>query len=185
MLDVREGEETLWITRAKRGESDSIQRLIEKHAALLWSLAMRLVFDRSAAEELVQAGVVGFLQAIEKYDQAKNTKLITYAVPWILGEMKRTLREMHDACKWISLDECTKSGEEPKLMERIGIHEDDEKLDLRMAMNELKPDEQKAICLRYYRDKTQRETAALLHKSQAQVSRMERDAISRMRTLLS
>lgn len=184
MLDKHE-EESVWIEQAKRGNPHAIDALTHRYKALLWSLALRMDCDRNAVEELVQAGVVGFLHAIERYDQEKKTKLITYAVPWILGEMKRALRSMYEAHRWLSLDGSSSPDEQITIMEQIGVREfDDETFDLRMAMNRLKSDEQKVICLRYYRDKTQRETADLLRKSQAQISRIEREALGKLKGML-
>ena len=60
-----------------------------------------------------------------------------------------------------------------------------ERVALRMAMNELEAEEQRVVLLRYYRDMTQQETARLLGRSQAQISRIERRALDRLRTLLA
>ena len=62
---------------------------------------------------------------------------------------------------------------------------DVERVALRMAMNELEAEEQRVVLLRYYRDMTQQETARLLGRSQAQISRIERRALDRLRTLLA
>jgi len=58
-------------------------------------------------------------------------------------------------------------------------------IDLRLALAKLSTEEQIVICMRYYRDKTQRESAVLLGKSQAQISKMERRALNTLYGLLS
>ena len=160
--------------------------LAAAYIPLLWSLAYRLVSNRSAAEELVQAGYMGLLSAIEKYDPTRCARLITYAFPWILGEMKRVLREMYDTRKDASLDRLD-STQECSLGERLTGCDDIDftGIDLRMAMKKLNADEQMVICLRYFRDKTQKETAALMKKIQPQISRLEQAALGRLKEFLS
>lgn len=185
MPDYAACEESNLIIRAQRGEQAAKEALIQRYAALLWSLANRLSYGmRPAAEELVQAGYIGFLRAIEKYDGRRETKLITYAVPWILGEMKRVIRNVYTASEWIPLE--AESGDSRSLIETLGCSGEmnEEALDLHLAMKRLPHDEQNVICLRYFRDKTQKETAILLRRSQAQVSRLERCALERLKGML-
>lgn len=185
MTDYAASEENSLIIRAQHGEQAAKEELIQRHSALLWLLANRLSYGiLPAAEELVQAGYIGFLCAIEKYDERRETKLLTYAVPWILGEMKRSIRNTYTASEWIPLEE--EGGESRSLIETLGCNGevDVEALDLRVAMKQLPFDEQNVICLRYFRDKTQKETAILLRRSQAQVSRTERRALDRLKGML-
>ena len=180
-------ESEIMIADAQAGSEEARQGLIEKHTSLLWSLAYRLAKSQFEAEELVQAGCLGLLRAVERYDQQQGVKLTTYAVPWILGEMKRVLREMYDtACKTCSLDR-TDLPQECSLSDQIIGKEDIDfsAIDLRMAIRKLNSDEQLVVCLRYFRDKTQKETAELLGKSQTQISRLERAALDRLKELLS
>ena len=60
-----------------------------------------------------------------------------------------------------------------------------ERVDLRLAMQRLPQDAQTLICLRYFRDHTQAETAQLLHRSQTQISRMERRALDQLHAILT
>ena len=62
---------------------------------------------------------------------------------------------------------------------------DEERLALRMALDALPGEERRVILLRYFRDVTQQETARLLGKSQAQVSRIERRALAALRAAMS
>lgn len=71
------------------------------------------------------------------------------------------------------------------LEERLAGGEIDiEAVDLRMALGRLSQEERRLILLRYYADKTQKETAEAMHKSQAQVSRIERRALDALRAML-
>jgi len=111
-------------------------------------------------------------------------KFATYAVPWILGEIRGALRQADR--NTVSLDDSYEE-EQQALLDTIAGESDIDlgRLDLRLAMQNIGYEEQKLICLRYYRDKTQAETAVLLHKSQAQISRMERHALDVLRERLS
>lgn len=173
------------IINAKEGSSFALNELSQRYALFLRSLAKRLTFNQLETEELVQAGYIGLFTAVNKYDSSKQTKLITYAVPWILGEMKAVIRERYAALKWMSLDAATFC-EECTLRERlIGTSEINiDVINLRMAMSELTSDEQWVISLRYYRDKTQKETSVLLGKCQAQISRLERAALDKLKDRL-
>lgn len=184
MMKRCDAQEDALILRARQGDAQAVEALLSWHASLLHALASRLCCPAEAHAELVQAGVVGLLQALERYDPGRGVRLITYAVPWILGEMRRALREicaMHDT---LSLDEAGENS--PPLADTLRSSEgvDVEALSLRMAMQQLSREEQLLLCLRYDREKTQKETAALLHRSQAQISRMERRALDHLRALL-
>lgn len=183
MRSDRAADELTLITLAQQGDKAAMGTLLDRFQPLLWSLSRRL--DSAISwEELVQAGNLGLMQAVLRYDKQKNARLITYAVPWILGEMRRTLRGMQSRC--LSLEE--EDGEKRRsLMDclRSAGDVDLERVDLRMAMQRLPPDAQTLICLRYFRDHTQAETARLLHKSQTQVSRMERRALDQLHAILT
>lgn len=172
------------VKEAQRGEAQALETLLQGHQGLLGAMAQRLRCEWVSREELIQAGNLGLMYAIEHYDASLDTKLITYAVPWILGEMRRAIRKAESsAC---SLDK-PMDGESQTLHDVLAGSEgvDIGRLDLRLALSRLKHEEQILICLRYFRDKTQKEAAAMLGKSQAQISRMERHALDALHVLLS
>lgn len=184
MMKPCDAQENALVLRAQQGDAQAVEALLAAHERLLHALAGRLCCPAGAHAELVQAGVVGLLQALEHYDPGRGVRLITYAVPWILGEMRRTLRELYGMRDTLSLDE--ESEDRPSLLDtlRSGEGVDVEALSLRMAMQQLSREEQLLLCLRYDREKTQKETAVLLHRSQAQISRMERRALDQLHALL-
>ncbi|MDY3832734.1 MAG: sigma-70 family RNA polymerase sigma factor [Candidatus Ventricola sp.] len=185
MLSDRAADEPALIAMAQHGDKAAMGTLLARFQPMLWLLSRRLSSTAAIPwEELVQAGNLGLMQAVRRYDEQQNVRLITYAVPWILGEMRRTLRSMQFRC--LSLEE--ERGEESRtLMECMqgagGV--DLERVDLRLAMQRLPQDAQTLICLRYFRDHTQAETAQLLHKSQTQISRMERRALDQLHAILT
>lgn len=181
---MQPGERAL-IDQAQQGDVQAMEALLLLHRPLLWSLAHRLICPAGWADELLQAGFLGMMQAVRRFDCAKDVQLITYATPWILGEMKRALRRLSSAGA-VSLDK-ELSDDGATLMDVVSAGEevDIEKVDLRLALHSLSDEEQKVICLRFFRDQTQQETACLLGKSQTQISRIERRALDRLHNLLA
>lgn len=153
---------------------------------LIRMLAMRLCCSRDTLEELIQAGNVGALSAIQRFDPSSDVKLSSYAVPWILGEMRKTRRSILKSREHFSLEE-EKAGEHQSLLDVLSGQDDVDiqQIDLRMAMQSLEESERILICLRYFRDKSQKETAILMRKSQAQISRMERRVLDRLKERLA
>lgn len=170
------------IEEAKHGNVCALEALLCEHRGLIAALANRLHCEWESSEELIQAGNLGLMKAIEHFDPSRNVKLITYAVPWILGEMRRAIRRTEA----YSLDQpMEEDGQTLHDVLAGGLGVDIGHLDVRIALSRLNPEEQNLILLRYYRDKTQKEAAVLLGKSQAQVSRLERRALDVLHDLLS
>ena len=78
---------------AKNGDKEASQRLIESNSGLIWSIARRFFGRGVEADDLYQLGCVGFLKAIQGYDETYGTQFSTYAVPKISGEIRRFLRD--------------------------------------------------------------------------------------------
>lgn len=183
-------EENKLIARIQTGDSDALCELLKPYQALLHHLARRLLVPASVMtqEELVQAGYVGLICAARRFDARKGVRFITYAVPWALGEMRGALRSAsgQSGMRMISIDD---TGEEPQgrpLEETLsGSGLSEERVALRLALDRLTPQERRLIGLRFFEDRTQKEVAVLLQKSQGQVSRMESKALDRLRALLS
>lgn len=172
-----------WIERAQQGDTQAMQELIEMHLPLIGALAARMRIPYMERNVLLQAGQVGMMHAVLHYAWDRETKLTTYAVPWILGEMKKAVRREASFC--LSLNREAEEGErslEDTLL--AGEQIDIDKVDLRMAIEKLAEDLRLVVCLRYFRGMTQKETALLLHKSQAQISRMERQALDALHAQL-
>lgn len=88
-------EASLW-RRRLAGDPTARRELIQHHLGLVHTLAARFAGGfpggRSLKEDWVQAGVVGLLQAIDGFDPHRGHRFATYAVPFILGEMRRLIR---------------------------------------------------------------------------------------------
>ena len=69
------------IRRAKQGDTEIAGKLVEENSGLIWSVARRYFGRGVEAEDLYQLGCVGFLKAIEGFDESFGTRFSTYAVP--------------------------------------------------------------------------------------------------------
>ncbi len=208
-----------------------------KNLGLVHSLAHRLKGRGIEYEELYSAGCVGLIKAINGFDENRGLKFSTYAVPVILGEMKRLFRDggsvkVSRSLKEFSLkvlrerDKLSISlGREPTInelsahletepqeiaealnvsMPTISLTEPDDegggqidievqspeellsdKLALREALNELDEKDRTLLILRYYKSKTQTQTAAFLNMTQVQVSRREKKLLLYLKNKLS
>ena len=217
-------------------EKESRDRFILQNLGLVHSLAHRLKGRGIEYEELYATGCVGLIKAVEGFDASRGLKFSTYAVPVILGEMKRLFRDGGTVKVSRSLKELSMKamrererlsvllGREPtvgELSETLGIDpaqtvealgaslpplsltaDDDEgggqidlpvespedllsdKLALRELMSALPEKDRRLLFLRYFKGKTQTETAKLLDMTQVQVSRREKKLLLALREQL-
>ena len=87
-------EDTYAAIRAvQSGDREAAGRLIEENAGLIWSIARRFFGRGVDPDDLYQLGCVGFLKAIDGFDEGFGTRFSTYAVPKISGEIRRFLRD--------------------------------------------------------------------------------------------
>ena len=166
-------DELTLIESAKAGNGCAFDELLDQHMKLIYALACRLHTSVNLRDELLQAGRIGFMKAVQRYKEEYNTRLISYAVPWIIGEMKRELRLQESSIPYSFDDNCFDSN---ICVERA--HEMESKLarymDLKTAYTSLEEEDQRILLLRYFRGRTQRDTARILKKSQGQISKAER-----------
>lgn len=81
------------IFKAREGVREARDELVRKNTGLIWSIVRRFQNRGCETEDLFQIGSIGLLKAIEKFDTSFNVKFSTYAVPMIMGEIKRFLRD--------------------------------------------------------------------------------------------
>ena len=209
--------------------------LIESNVRLVHSCCKRFVGRGIEYDDLFQVGCIGLLKAADNFDQSRGLCFSTYAVPTILGEIKRLFRDtgavkVSRTLKELSLkvqrekEIIEKSGGEATLeilSDRIGVPEEEiaeaiassrsvisltlenpegeselqlptdsheeqicSKLLIEDAISRLNPEEQAIITLRYFKEKTQTESADILGISQVQVSRKEKKALEKLRTYI-
>lgn len=78
---------------AREGDRNAAERLIEENSGLIWSIARRFFGRGTEPDDLYQLGCLGFLKAINGFDESFGTQFSTYAVPKISGEIRRFLRD--------------------------------------------------------------------------------------------
>lgn len=204
---------------------------IESNLPLVHSLANRFRGRGIEYEELFAAGSMGLVKACDNFDHERGLCFSTYAVPVILGEIKRLFRDggtvkVSRSLKELSLkaarvrDRLIAEGREPHISDiarELGVSQEQaaeaiaagippislssagedentpdiptpsgeerliDRLALRQCLAELSDSDRQLILLRYERDLTQCQTAAILGMTQVQVSRRERKILAAMR----
>ena len=86
-------DKLLLIEKAQNGDSSAFDRLVEENTGLVRSIALRFIGRNVDYEDLCQIGHIGMIKAIKNFDLSRNTAFSTYAVPLIIGEIKRFLRD--------------------------------------------------------------------------------------------
>ena len=81
------------IGRAHQGDKEARDTLFEENTGLIYSVAKRFLGRGVEMEDLFQIGSIGLLKAVDKFDTGFDVKFSTYAVPMILGEIKRFIRD--------------------------------------------------------------------------------------------
>lgn len=81
------------IGRAKEGDKQAQSVLVEKNIGLVWSIVKRFQNRGYETDDLFQIGCIGLIKAINKFDSSFEVKFSTYAVPMIIGEIKRFIRD--------------------------------------------------------------------------------------------
>lgn len=81
------------LERLKMGDEKAANELIETNMGLVYSVVSRFANKRYETEDLAQVGAIGLIKAVKKFNFSYNVQFSTYAVPMIIGEIKRFLRD--------------------------------------------------------------------------------------------
>ena len=81
------------IAKSQQGDKEAREVLIEKNLGLVHAIVKRFVGRGVEAEDLFQIGTIGLIKAIDNFDLSFGVKFSTYAVPMIIGDVKRLLRD--------------------------------------------------------------------------------------------
>lgn len=239
-LTAKENDELM--KKLKAGDSAARERFIIGNMRLVLSLVKRFWAKNAGADDVFQAGCVGLIKAIDNFDLKFNVKFSTYAVPMILGEIKRYLRDGNSlrvsrsirdtAYKILKVREGIEARDEEATIEKIAremqVKEREvvyaldaisdpvslydpvynksgdtlelvdqlfdekqsesiwtERVALNEAMEKLNERERKILLLRYFEGKTQTEISREVGISQAQVSRLEKNALGSIKREIS
>ncbi|MBO5286209.1 MAG: sigma-70 family RNA polymerase sigma factor [Clostridia bacterium] len=230
------------LIRIKNGDKKARDLFITANIRLVLSVIKRFSNAKSSADDMFQSGCIGLIKAIENFDTSLGVAFSTYAVPMIMGEIKRFLRDVNslriprsirdtafralkareaielnnedasvdriaeelgvtafdvtyalDAISdTVSLYEpvYSKDGDNLLLMDQIteGDVEEDRfinNVDLKNALSLLPERERNIVYLRYYKGRTQTEISKFVGISQAQVSRLEKNALKMMKSYMA
>ncbi len=237
VLSAKEKEELL--KRVAEGDKKAREELINGNLKLVLSVIRRFTGRGENPDDLFQVGCIGLIKAIDNFDLSHGVKFSTYAVPMIIGELRRYLRDntpvrvsrsVRDlAYKALSVkDELAATlSREPRIEEiaaKIGVPKEDvalaldaiadpvslyepvysengdsvyvmdkvcdtantdeswlENIAISQAIGKLSPREKRIIMLRFFEGRTQMEVAKEISISQAQVSRLEKGALERIK----
>lgn len=209
-------------------------RRVEENLGLVHACAKKFLGKGVDYDDIVSAGCVGLIKAIDSFDETRGYKLSTYAVPSILGEIKRIWRDggsikVSRKYKELSLkisalndkslketgreltvgelsqklstscEDITEAISSSRLPMSLSLYSDEsedrelcipvssveesltEQLSLKKALDDLNEKDRALIELRYFKSKTQCETAHVLSMTQVQVSRREKKILASLR----
>ena len=235
---LKEKEKMELLARVKEGDKAAREELISGNLRLVLSVIQRFINRGENLDDLFQVGCIGLMKAIDNFDLSHSVRFSTYAVPMILGEIRRYLRDNNSVrvsrslkdtayramqvkerltgktqreptaeeiakelgipkhevvlaleaiVDPVSLNEpvYTDGGDTIYVMDQLSDRSDDtgwlEEIALKEAIEKLAPREKKILSLRFFKGKTQVEVANEIGISQAQVSRLEKSALERIK----
>jgi len=233
---IHEKEKIELIKKAQKGDIEARNKMVEGNLRLVLSVTQKFSNRNEPLEDIFQIGTIGLIKAIDNFDISQNTRFSTYAVPMIIGEIRRYIRDNSPikvsrsmkeiAYKTINLKEeiLKKTGIEPtieELSERLEISKEMISISLEAVIDPLSLDEPVSeenenttlldqlesdndefwadsivmeertrnlskkekliLSMRYLKGLTQTEVAKKLKISQAQVSRIEKNIISKIK----
>ena len=91
LLSAKEKEEL--IKRVKEGDAQARDKYIKGNLRLVLSIVQRFAGNGESLDDIFQIGCVGLIKAIDNFDLSQGVKFSTYAVPMIMGELRRFLRD--------------------------------------------------------------------------------------------
>lgn len=162
-----------------RGDQAARTRVIEQNLPLVRALAHRFSRPSVPFDDLVQVGAIGLIKAVDGFREERGRDLGAYAVPTIVGELRRHVRERATASPDVLLEDETPDADSvahPDASEARAL--------VRAALDVLGPRERRIVALRFYRDLSQERIAAEVGLSQVQVSRLLSASLEKMRDRL-
>ncbi len=236
---LKESEKTELLKKIKDGDMKAREELINGNLRLVLSVIQRFTGRGENPDDLFQVGVIGLIKAIDNFDLSLNVRFSTYAVPMIIGEVRRFLRDnstmrisrsirdlaykamqvrerlMNETSSEPTVEEIanaidakkqdvvvaleaisdpislyepvfSESGDTVYVMDQVGDKNNDinwlNEIALKDAIVNLGQREKKILNLRFFQGKTQVEVANEIGISQAQVSRLEKGALNKIKS---
>ena len=192
------GEEKLYLKRCKEGDQTARNMLIEHNMRLVAHVVKKYQCQDYDTEDLLSAGTIGLIKAVNTFDVDKGSRLATYAARCVENEILMLLRAGKKRAKEVSLFEpigTDKDGEtvslvdviemeNPKTIDQLILDQDIKEL-YQAFDQKLTENEKQVISMRYGlfkgKEHTQREVAGVLGISRSYVSRIEIKALGKLR----
>lgn len=238
---LSESEKTELLKKSHNGDLSAREKLVNGNLRLVLSVIQRFTNRGENLDDLFQVGCIGLIKSIDNFDISQNVRFSTYAVPMIIGEIRRYLRDnnsvrvsrslrdlayramqakerltiannrepqideiareldasresvvlaLESVVEPVSLYESVYSdgGDTIYVMDQIGDSNDDSnwlgEMALKDAIRGLCEREKTILTLRFLRGRTQMEVAAEIGISQAQVSRLEKGALKKIKDII-
>lgn len=235
---LKEAQKEVLLKRVKNGDETARDELINGNLRLVLSVIQRFTGRGENLDDLFQVGCIGLIKSIDNFDITQNVRFSTYAVPMIIGEIRRYLRDnnairvsrsikdtaykamqakeklsaqkqseptvseiakelnlpvedvviaLESIVSPVSLYDPVYSdgGDTIYVLDQIGDNNDDrnwlDEISLKESIKNLNEREKHILSLRFMQGKTQMEVSEEIGISQAQVSRLEKGALKRIR----
>lgn len=236
---LKEAEKERLLKLVSQGSKTARDELINGNLRLVLSVIQRFVGRGENLDDLFQVGCIGLIKAIDNFDVSHNVRFSTYAVPMIIGEIRRYLRDnnsirvsrsikdtayhamqvkerlmskeqreptVSEIAKELGVERSdvvialesivdpvslydpvySDGGDTIYVMDQVGDNNDDlnwlGEIALKEAIKNLSEREKRILTLRFMRGKTQMEVSEEIGISQAQVSRLEKSALKKIRS---
>ncbi len=236
---LKESEKEQLLNELRQGDETAREKLIQGNLRLVLSVIQRFTSRGENLDDLFQVGCIGLIKSIDNFDCSHNVRFSTYAVPMIIGEIRRYLRDnnairvsrsikdtayhamqvkeklMNSNQREPTVGEIAKEmgipreevvialesivdpvslydpiysdgGDTIYVMDQVGDNNDDTnwlgEIALKDAIQNLSSREKKILTLRFMKGKTQMEVSEEIGISQAQVSRLEKGALKKIRS---
>lgn len=193
-------EEKLYLQRYREGDLEAKNILIERNLRLVAHVVKKYQNSDEDPDDLISIGTIGLIKAVSTFDTQKSARLSTYAARCIDNELLMMFRSRKKHSREVSLYEpigTDKEGNEISLLDVMESPPVDiidaytTRQDIRLLLTSMKtvlsPKEYQVICLRYglygIPEETQKTIAQQLHISRSYVSRIEKNALKKLRTL--
>ena len=235
---LKESQKEALLKKVKNGDNSARDELINGNLRLVLSVIQRFTGRGENLDDLFQVGCIGLIKSIDNFDITQNVRFSTYAVPMIIGEIRRylrdnnairvsrsikdtaykamqakeklaakkqtepTVKEIADELKMpiedvvIALESIVSpvslydpvysdGGDTIYVLDQVGDNNDDrnwlDEISLKEAIKNLSERERNIISLRFMHGKTQMEVSEEIGIYQAQVSRLEKGALKRIK----
>ena len=235
---LKEKEKIELLIKAREGDNNARNNLINGNLRLVLSVVQRFLNRGEAPDDLFQVGCIGLIKAIDNFDISQNVRFSTYAVPMIIGEIRRFLRDnsmvrvsrsikdmayhamkakeflqaekmaeptVSEIAEYLKADRIdvvialesitapmslyepvfSDNGDSLYVLDQIGDRNEEgnwlDEISLKEILKSLNEREKTIVQLRFYEGKTQMEVSKIIGISQAQVSRLEKGVIDKIK----